>query len=237
MSQAPRLTVTELINGGQGLVRALALRLHSRFDERHELADLIAFGQVGLAQAAASFDPEKEVQFSTYAYQRIRGAIYEGIEKMGWARRSAYRRARLATHISDAMEYFPEPPSLQETTLQEDARWFASATQQLVMVSFTALDGDGEFASNIASRVAHEPADIAAAKEIGQLLWTLVARLPDEPRELIQLMYSQGLALNEAAGRLQISKSWASRLHSRAMTRLANDLQSAGVADAGVSIA
>lgn len=45
------------------------------FDER--LAD----AYLGLVQAARSFDPSRGVQFGTYAYTRVRGAIQDGLRQ------------------------------------------------------------------------------------------------------------------------------------------------------------
>jgi DNA-directed RNA polymerase specialized sigma subunit len=68
----------------QGLVRSLAVRIHRKLPARIELDDLIAYGELGLLEAAQSFDARRGCQFSTFAYYRIRGAIYDGAAKMGW---------------------------------------------------------------------------------------------------------------------------------------------------------
>jgi hypothetical protein len=60
------------------------------------LDDLIGYGQVGLAQAARDFDHERGMQFSTFAYYRIRGAILDGANLMNWLRRK--------TRAGDAFE-------------------------------------------------------------------------------------------------------------------------------------
>jgi DNA-directed RNA polymerase specialized sigma subunit len=41
--------------------------------------DLVSDGCLGLVDAAAKFDPERGVKFATYASNRIRGAIIDGI--------------------------------------------------------------------------------------------------------------------------------------------------------------
>jgi RNA polymerase sigma factor for flagellar operon FliA len=226
MSNPRELTANELIHGGQGLVRMLALRLHRRFHERFELDDLIAFGQVGLAQAAAAFESSQGQQFSTYAYYRVRGSIYEGIEKMGWGTRSMHRRSRFHRRAHDLLEYAVDPPSLPETTLEADAQWLGGMTQQLVVVSLATIDG-GDDSSTATEDT--DPQDVIAAREIHEHLKRLVAALPEEPRRLIESMYFEGRSLQEAAGELKISKSWASRLHGRALARLASELRCIGV--------
>ncbi len=49
--------VEQLIEENQGLVRSLAATIHRKLPPYVELDDLIAYGQVGLAEAARDFDP------------------------------------------------------------------------------------------------------------------------------------------------------------------------------------
>jgi len=91
-----------LIEECQGLVRSLASRIHHKVPSYVVLDDLVAYGQVGLAEAARDFDPARGTRFSTFAYYRIRGAIYDGLAKMSWFSRIEYghRRSRqMATHV------------------------------------------------------------------------------------------------------------------------------------------
>jgi RNA polymerase sigma factor for flagellar operon FliA len=219
------MTTQDLIGGGQGLVRMVAIKLHRHFGERFELDDLIAFGQVGLAQSAQAFDPSNGAQFSTFAYFRIRGSIYEGIEKMGWESRAMFRRRRFQEHASDLLQ--PEVQIPRSETLLGDAKAIGGLADQMIVVSFATLDAQrGEDAA--VDREA-DPLDQIAAREIHQRLRSLVAELPEEPRVLIEKMYFEGCSMQAAAESLRISKSWASRLHSRALTRLANDLRGTGI--------
>ena len=64
-----------LFDQGQALVRSLALRIAQTSGVRIDLEDLIAYGQIGLAEAARDYQPGRGSQFTSYAYYRIRGAI------------------------------------------------------------------------------------------------------------------------------------------------------------------
>jgi RNA polymerase sigma factor for flagellar operon FliA len=70
---------------------------------------------------------------------------------------------------------------------------------------------------------------IAVGREISQRLHELVAALPPEAATLIRATYFEGLTLQEAGTRLGVSKSWASRLHARALQRLARSLRLEGI--------
>lgn len=59
------------------LVIALAVRFHHRY--RLSVSDLVQEGNVGLMEAAARFEPERDVRFSTYATWWIRSSIQDYI--------------------------------------------------------------------------------------------------------------------------------------------------------------
>jgi RNA polymerase sigma factor FliA len=54
-----------------------------------------------------------------------------------------------------------------------------------------------------------------------------IAQLPDEEAALVRRHYVEGERFDHVAQSLGLSKSWASRLHSRAMQRLAKRFREA----------
>ena len=93
-----------MISEGRALVRSLALRIYRGLPVKVDLEDLIAYGELGLAEAARDFDPDQGNQFSTFAYYRIRGAIYDGVAKMTWTSRARYRRMRYEQMANQVLE-------------------------------------------------------------------------------------------------------------------------------------
>jgi RNA polymerase sigma factor for flagellar operon FliA len=71
---------------------------------------------------------------------------------------------------------------------------------------------------------------MAVGRETHNRLHELIDTLPGEAASLIRATYFEGLTLQEAGERIGISKSWASRLHARALQRLARSLKLSGVA-------
>lgn len=162
----------------QGLVRSLAVRIHRKLPARIELDDLIAYGELGLLEAAQSFNPRRGCQFSTFAYYRIRGAIYDGAAKMGWG-------------VS-----LSQPP-------QDEG---GAASRCLEDTSQTL------------------PSATAMETEMSEKLHEMVDTLPQAAADLIRATYFEGLTLEEAGRRLGLSKSWASRVRTRALQSLARSL-------------
>lgn len=75
---------------------------------------------------------------------------------------------------------------------------------------------------------------MAGNREIQQLLLEQIPKLSPESQALIRAAYFEGVTLQEAGRRLGLSKSWASRLHARALRQLADLLRRVGV-DAAVA--
>lgn len=224
-----------LIEQHQGLVRSLALNISRRMPQSLELEDLIAYGQIGLAEAAESFDPERGGRFATFAYHRIRGAIYDGASKMNWFGRGPYWQTRYQQRANEVLQVDAEaepetqsaPPSEQ---LHTRMRWLKSVTGTLAVVH---LLSEGEIPANGRDRLGEngypEPVATAVRNDLQGILHGLIETLPEESRRLIRATYFEGLTLQEAGRRLGISKSWASRLHANALRRLARSLKTLDV--------
>lgn len=218
----------DLIAGCQGLVRSLAAQVHRKFSSQFDLDDLIAYGQVGLAEAAREFQADRGTQFSTYAYYRIRGAVYDGISKMSGARRTQSQRVRFQQVAGDVLaETADAKPG---DNLEEDGSWLLNLTKKLTVAYLTTGLSD-EIIDATADPAAALPSDIVAQRELHERLNSLIGSLPDEERSLIRAAYFEGLTLQDAAARLGISKSWASRLHSKTLQRLASALRQVGLSD------
>ena len=70
------------------LVRRIAQQMLAALPARVELGDLIQSGMLGLFDAARRYQSKEGAQFETYAEQRIRGAILDGLRQCDWAPRS-----------------------------------------------------------------------------------------------------------------------------------------------------
>ncbi|WP_263350993.1 sigma-70 family RNA polymerase sigma factor [Acidicapsa acidisoli] len=76
------------------MVRFQAKKIHRRLPSNVEIDDLYAAGLVGLWEAYAKFNPGKNVQFSTFAQFRVRGAILDSLRSVDWAPRNLRSKGR-----------------------------------------------------------------------------------------------------------------------------------------------
>jgi RNA polymerase sigma factor FliA len=197
-----------------------------------ELDDLLSFGREGLLDAARRFDESRGVPFRAYANYRVRGAIYDGVRKMARLPRRVHERlsgmAAMTSASEGALEDLSAPVAPGSGTAEADAALAghlgAMATAMaLGMLAPTATDDDGEAVT------LSQSADPEAAFERAELLGLVrsaIEELPKEEAELVRRHYLEGERFDHVAAELGLSKSWASRLHTRALGRLAKRLRS-----------
>jgi RNA polymerase sigma factor for flagellar operon FliA len=220
-------SVDQRIQESQKLLHSLAVKVHQQSAPSIELDDLIGYGQVGLAQAARDFDPARGAEFSTYAYYRVRGAIYDGLSKMSWTSRSRYNRIRYEQMAGIALqEQGTRSPDSGQDAAADDLQWLSKTTQQLAMVYLISTSGGDDEASEIPDSEATGPSAQAADRELHEKVRTVIESLPATLAVLIRTVYFEGFTLREAADSLGMSKSWASRLHAKALRQLALALKS-----------
>lgn len=76
------------------LVKKLAAKLASRLPPSAGVTvdDLRSYGSTGLLQAIERFDPERGLQFPTFAGPRVNGAMLDGLRSMDWVPRLERRK-------------------------------------------------------------------------------------------------------------------------------------------------
>ncbi len=80
----------QLVEQHLPLVQAIARKVKKTLGARIELDDLVAYGAKGLVEAAERYDARPGVAFTTFAYYRVRGAMFDGLRTMGWYSRADY---------------------------------------------------------------------------------------------------------------------------------------------------
>jgi RNA polymerase sigma factor for flagellar operon FliA len=221
----------QLIEQHLSLVQAIARKVKKTLNTSIDLDDLVGYGSKGLVEAAERFDARHGVAFSTFAYYRIRGAMYDGMRTMGWYSRGDYARYRAEERANEYLQSHadregaaradgaPAPgPAEAEATLAS----MAAILSSVATVHITSLEA--------AAHIADETLPAADAQiELGEMserVRAAVTRLPDKERKLMELYYFGGKNLEEAGSEMGLSKSWACRLHARAV-----DLLRAAMAD------
>jgi len=194
--------------------------------------DMISAGTVGLVRAARDFDPSHHVEFKTYAYIRIKGAILD--EMRDWSfmpdnlRKRISMAHQLSRKITEQTGAAPTDTELAEKlgiTLEELYETFENARAQ----HFISLDGFGEDAPVLSNLVASAhptaPEEKIEREELIDKLTEAIRQLSEKQRQVILLYYQQQLTMKQTAEILEITESRVSQLHAGALFNLSVKLR------------
>jgi RNA polymerase sigma factor FliA len=198
-------------------VRSLANAVRKQFGGRLDIEDLVAYGNIGLFEAWERFDSKIGANFLTFAHYRIKGAIYDGLRKMGTLRGADASRTFISERASTYMRNVADRDTGGPRTYADDVRDVSDAVSALATVyaaSYDALDGLNLRDDSVPADERLEQAQLKARVKAA------IDKLPAKEKTLLLGYYYQGKTLEEAGGALELSKSWASRLHERAIEEL-----------------
>lgn len=218
--RAARSGENQLIRRALPLVDMVARRLWHRWGRRHELEELAAIGRAALVPAVRAYDPQR-APFGPYVAQRLQWAIQDSVRSQSHARSSLWRRAAAA---ADGPYLAVPPASACWPDDADSSRAWQAGRPDLVsggccgpVTSWGALAG--------AVDPSRSPELLVLRKVEVEKLREAITQLPARQRALIVSHYFHGRRFDHIAERLGISKSWASRLHRRALGRLARALR------------
>jgi len=216
MALSSAVSPEELVERHLDYASALARQVHQKLPAHVDFAELEQYARLGLVEAARKFDPERGAQFTTFAYYRIRGAVFDGLRRMTGVPHSAFENARREAlgdaALSEALE---SVESCDDEELM--ASLFESAVTQVGLVhALSDLGGEGGLdpADERSEDDPLEQADCVAR------LRELMATLEPSERELLDWLYVRSLSMSECGERLGLDKAQISRRHARILARL-----------------
>ena len=213
------------------LVEAIAHKIAREIGPIVDFEDLQSFGREGLLDAARRFDPSRGVPFRGYASFRVRGSILDGV------RRSAALPRRLHAKLAALDSAGLVSEGALEDTLAAPGPTAASADAERGLVehlaamatamavgllSATAYGDEGE---RVPVEGAEGPEEALGRAELLEVVKQAIVELPEKESELVRRHYLEGERFDQVARDLGLSKSWASRLHTRAIKRLSRSLR------------
>ena len=214
----------QLITAHMGLAEYLARRFTNRGEP---LDDLVQVASVGLLKAVDRFDPERGLEFSTYATPTIVGELKRHFRDKGWAvrvpRRVQELHLRLGSVVSQLSQELGRSPTIGEIAHA------AAVSEEEVLEAieaghayrFTSLDAPagGDDDASLASQLGTEDQNLIDS-EHRVTLSPLIAQFPARERTILHLRFFEGLTQSEIAGRLGISQMHVSRLLARSLAQL-----------------
>lgn len=201
--------------------------LARRFLGRGEaIEDLTQVATIGLLNAIDRFDPDRGVQFSTYAAATIVGELKRHFRDKGWSLRVPRRLQELAVRVNRALPELtqtlgrsPTIPELAEH-LEVGTDEIAEAMDAVQAYSTASLDAPtGEDSKAPIDTLGGDDPSIALLDEWSSIA-PAVAELSARDRRVLYLRFFRGMTQSEIADDVGVSQMHVSRILTQTLDKL-----------------
>lgn len=207
------------------LLKHIVGRMHLDVPGGLDRDDLYGIGMLGLVAAADAWEPDRGLQFSTFAYTKIRGAILDELRKSDFLPRGRREKLRELDAVVQRLEHERGAPPSPEDLAEElgvapeevDQVLLSAASASLVSLE----EGPSDALRNLLTDPScDDPVESAEWNEMKARLVEAIEELPEQDRSVITLYYAEELLLKEIGQVLGVTESRVSQIHSRALYRL-----------------
>ncbi|WP_308119474.1 RNA polymerase sigma factor SigF [Streptomyces sp. JJ38] len=214
-----------LIETNIPLVRYVA----SRFRHRNEpMEDVVQVGTIGLINAIDRFDPERGVQFPTFAMPTIVGEIRryfrDNVRTVHVPRRLHEMWAQVSAVGEDLTVLHGRNPTIAEIAerlgvTEEEVLACMEAGRAYRATSLEAAQERDDGLPGLIDRLGYEDPALAGV-EHRDLVRHLLVQLPEREQRILLLRYYSNLTQSQISAELGVSQMHVSRLLSRSFARL-----------------
>jgi RNA polymerase sigma factor for flagellar operon FliA len=217
------------VQEGLELVEHCVRQLRRQIGPHAPYDDLVSQGREALLLSARSFDAERGIPFKRWANIKVRGALIDGMRSQGNLPKRVYKKLRAlraADHVHDAA-LEEQPATSPEDADAKLSSQLESAATAMAMAFLTIKAGD---ALDAVADPDESPEERTSHDELMTAIRAAIAERPEAERTLLERHYFDDITFDEAAKELGLSKSWASRLHARAIEGVAKALKRSRIA-------
>jgi RNA polymerase sigma factor for flagellar operon FliA len=200
------------------LVKYVAGRIRPGLPASVDMSDLLSDGVLGLMDAIDKFEPERGLQFQTYAVPRIRGAILDGLRATDWVPRAVRTKIREIERAQATLEsrlgHTPDDQELAtEMAISVNELRDLYTKASYTGVAYLDEVGMGE---ELAPTLTLDTED----DEMRDALVQAIRTLSERDQIIVTLYYFEQLTLSEIGQVLGITESRVSQLHTRCALNL-----------------
>ena len=212
----------ELVTTHIGLAHHLARRFANRGEP---FDDLLQVASVGIVTSVDRFDPDRGVEFSTFATQTVIGELKRHFRDKGWAVRAPRRIQELYLELSQVVGELTQRMGRSPTVAElADA---TGASEEAVLEALEAGQGYRSTSIDVTGRQDQTLADSLGDVDSGfagvddrTVLTPALQRLPARQRTIVRLRFVEGLTQSEIAKRVGLSQMHVSRLLAASLEQL-----------------
>jgi RNA polymerase sigma-B factor len=205
---------SELIEAHIGLAEHLARRFVYR-GESYD--DLVQVASIAVIKAVDRFDPDRGVEFTTFATTTILGELKRHFRDKGWAIRAPRRLQELYLHLNQSVASLSQELRRSPTIAELAADTGTTEEQVLEALEAgqsyrsTSLDSAGPDEQGLGSRLGVEAEGMGVA-EWRTVLEPHLQALPEREQAILRLRFVDGLTQSEIAAQIGLSQMHVSRL-------------------------
>ncbi len=186
-----------------------------------------------MLKAVERFDPDRNLEFSTFATATVEGELKRHFRDRTWSirvpRRPQELHLRLGNAINELSQRLHRPPRVPELAVelgvsQEDVLEAMEVGGAYRSTSLDARPSDSGEALSLESRLGTTDANFDLT-EHRVLLERLLEELPERERTIVRLRFFQDMTQTEIAEEVGISQMHVSRLLARTLVQLRERLQ------------
>jgi RNA polymerase sigma factor FliA len=225
---AGRLEKEQLVQRLAPLVKRIAHQLMARLPANVQVDDLVQNGMLGLLDALGRYEEGFGAQFETYASQRIRGAMLDGLREADWLPRTVRREIRrVEAQVHQLEQQLGRAPSEKELA---DGLGMALADYQKLLLEARGHQllyfedfvdaGDEDFLERHFTDNEADPSRLLEERGLRENLVQGIEDLPEREKLVMALYYEQELNLREIGEVMGVTESRVCQLHSQAIARL-----------------
>jgi len=222
------LAQEQLVSKYVPLVKRIAFHLMAKLPASVEIDDLVQNGMIGLLDAMSRYEEGLGAQFETYAVQRIRGAMLDGLRDNDWLPRGARRDMRRVEAAIQKLEHRNgrqpsegELAAALDLSLADYQKLLLEARGHQLVYLEDLTDGQGDdFLERHGPTPAPDPLALLEQADTRHALVAAIESLPEREKMMMALYYEQDLNLREIGEVLGVTESRVCQLHSQAIARL-----------------
>ncbi|MCX4686970.1 RNA polymerase sigma factor SigF [Kitasatospora purpeofusca] len=209
----------------------------ARFRSRNEpMEDIVQVGTIGLIKAIDRFDPERGVEFPTFAMPTVVGEIKRFFRDTSWSVRVPRRLQELRLALTKAGDELAQrldrSPTVAELAAclgvsEEDVVEGLAVGNAYTASSLDSSPSDEDGEGPLADRLGYEDLALEGV-EYRESLKPLLAKLPPRERRIIMLRFFGNLTQSQIGEEIGISQMHVSRLLTRTLTQLRAGLTTEG---------
>lgn len=223
-----------IITQAMPLVKSIVGKIKRPDNALSQYEDLESAGVMGLLQALDNYDSDKNIQFNTFAYYRIRGNIIDylrSIDEMPRLQRANYGKAQEVT--SRLQQELGRDPEEQEVAdaLEISVSDYRKILETVQQRAFLSLDNEGygeEKGTSLASMI-EDPNSVSPDAEldresVAERIQSAIKNLKERDRLVLALYYYEDLTLNEIAQLLGLTEARISQIIGKLLLQLKSRL-------------